>query len=95
MFVERYAFCAKEKSVYKIYTTEVVFSLNNLLYNSVVSLVFMALREKGYPQYLLKDRSECLTIDSYFCSKKYLGHRRIMIFIFEQWTRKQKPAELN
>ena len=30
MFVERYVFTAKEKSVYKIYPTEVVFPFNNV-----------------------------------------------------------------
>ena len=53
--------------------------LTILCYNSVVSLVFMALKEIGY-QYFLKDRSECVTTDSYFCSKKYLVHRRIIVF---------------
>ena len=31
MFVERYAFRAKEKFVYKVYTTEVGFFFNNFI----------------------------------------------------------------
>ena len=71
IFAGRYPFCAKEESVYKIYPKEVMFSFNNVFYNNVVSLVSMALKENGH-QYLGKDRSKCLTIDSYSCPNKNL-----------------------